>query len=103
MNFQEDRQSDKLTKRLRAGDCLDELRADLERQAREIKPWDADRFPGWVQACGDVLAAVPDELQRIAWAWSLAQALLHNIVGIPQNWVIGLLLSKAAEIQEVGR
>lgn len=89
--------------RLREHDCLSEMRLDLERQAGEIKPWDADRFPGWVQACGEVLAAVPDELQRIAWAWSLTQAVLHHIVGIPQNWMVALLLSKAAEIQAVGR
>jgi hypothetical protein len=79
------------------------MRRELECQAGEIKPWDADRFPGWVQACGAVLAAVPDELQRIAWAWSLTQAVLRHIVGIPQSWMVALLLSTAEEIQKVGR
>lgn len=89
--------------RLREHDCLSEMRRELECQAGEIKPWDADRFPGWVQACGAVLAAVPDELQRIAWAWSLTQAVLRHIVGIPQSWMVALLLSTAEEIQKVGR
>ncbi|MDP2383389.1 MAG: hypothetical protein Q8N00_11350 [Nitrospirota bacterium] len=92
-----------MTTRLREHDCLSEMRVDLERQAGEIKPWDADRFPGWVQACGEVLASVPDELQRIAWAWSLTQAVLHDIIGIPQNWMVAKLLSTAAEIEQVGR
>lgn len=63
-----------MTHRLREEDCLNEMRRDLERQAATVQVWDADGFGAWVSACGDVLAAVPDELQRIAWAWSLAQA-----------------------------
>jgi hypothetical protein len=90
-----------MTTRLREGDCLSEMRKDLERQAATIKPWDADHFPNWVQAGGELLAAVPCEYQRVAWAWSLTQALLHNIVGIPQDTVIGLLLSKAAALKAV--
>lgn len=87
--------------RLREGDCLSELRRDLERQAATVKPWEADEWAGWVRACAELLAAVPDELQRIAWAWSLTQALLRKIVGIPQDLAIGLLLRKAAEIRAV--
>lgn len=91
-----------MTKRLREGDCLNEMRLELERQAATIHVWDADAFGNWVEACGDVLAAVPDELQRVAWAWSLAQAVLAKIVGIPQNLVAGRLLV-AAERKAVKR
>jgi hypothetical protein len=91
-----------MTTRLREGDCLSEMRRELERQARVIKPWDADHFPGWLSAGGELLAAVPDELQRVAWAWSLTQALLSKIVGLPQDLVIGSLLSQAEHIRKVG-
>lgn len=91
-----------MTTRLREGDCLSEMRLELERQAATIHIWDADGFGNWVEACGAVLAAVPDELQRVAWAWSLAQAVLAKIVGIPQNLVAGRLLM-AAERKAVKR
>jgi hypothetical protein len=90
-----------MTKRLREGDCLAELRKDLEAQARVIKPWDGVRFSAWVQACAELLAAVPDELQRVAWAWSLTQELLRTIVGVPHDMIIGTLLVKAREIRVV--
>ena len=90
-------------RRVTEGDCLSELRKDLERQAATVKPWQADEWAGWMRACGDLLAAVPDELQRIAWAWSLAQPVLRSIVGIAPNLLIGTLLSKAAERKAVGR
>jgi len=84
-----------MTKRLREGDCLNEMRMDLERQAVTVQVWDADAFGTWEAACGELLAAVPDELQRVAWAWSLAQALLKKIVGIPHDMVTGRLLLEA--------
>ena len=89
--------------RLREGDCLAELRKDLERQALTLKVWEPESCSAWVEACGELLAAVPEELQRIAWAWFLAQALLKQVVGLPMNFVTELLLRKAAEIQSVRR
>lgn len=86
-----------MTQRLREGDCLNEMRVDLERQAATVQVWDADGFGAWISACGEVLAAVPDELQRVAWAWSLAQAVLKKIVGIPQDMVTGRLLHAAEQ------
>ena len=91
-----------LSMRLRETDCLSEIRKDLERQAATVKPWEADEWPRWIEACGELLAAVPDELQRVAWAWSLAQPVLRSIVGLPPNLLIGTLLSKAAERKVVG-
>lgn len=83
------------TNRIGLTDCLSVMRLDLERQAKTVKPWDADHFPGWVAACGEVLAQVPCELQRISWAWSLAQAVLRGIVGIPHDLMTGFLLRSA--------
>lgn len=90
-----------MTTRLREGDCLAELRKDLERQAVTVRPWEADEWAGWLRACAELLAAVPDELQRIAWAWSLAQPVLRSIVGISQELLMGTLLSKAEMIRKV--
>lgn len=89
-------------RRLREGDCLSELRRDLERQAATVKPWEADEWAAWTRACAELLAAVPDELQCIAWAWSLAQPVLRSIVGVSQEMLIGTLLSKAEMIRKVG-
>jgi len=91
-----------MTKRLREHDCLAELRMDLERQAATVKPWQADEWAGWTRACGELLAAVPDETQRVAWAWSLAQPVLRTIVGLSQEILMGSLLSKAEQIRKVG-
>lgn len=91
-----------MTKRLRENDCLAEMRMDLERQAATVLPWYADEWQAWVQACGDLLAQVPDELQRVAWAWSLGQPVWVRIVGLPQDMLTGLLLSKAEQIRKVG-
>ena len=89
-----------MTHRLREGDCLSELRKDLERQALTLKVWEPESCSTWVEACVELLAAVPDELQRVAWAWSLTQAVLKKIVGIPQDLVTGRLLL-AAERKKV--
>ncbi|MCS6294340.1 MAG: hypothetical protein H8J66_14815 [Nitrospira sp.] len=90
-----------MTHRLREGDCLAELRKDLERQAATLKVWEPESCSTWVEACGELLAVVPVENQRVAWAWSLAQALLKQVVGLPLNYVTDLLLSKVAEIRKV--
>lgn len=91
-----------MTQWIAPNDCLAELRKDLERQAAVVKVWEPESCCAWVSACGELLAAVPDELQRIAWAWSLTQALLTQVVGLPHNYVTELLLTKASE-QKAGR
>lgn len=89
-------------RRIKEGDCLSELRRELDRQAATVQPWQADEWPRWMEACRELLAAVPDELQRIAWAWSLAQPVLRRIVGLAPALLIGALLSKAAARKVVG-
>ena len=84
-------------KRLHERDCLAEMRRELERQAATVKPWQADEWAAWMRACGELLAAVPDDLQRISWAWSLAQPVTVSIVGIAPDLLIGTLLAKANE------
>lgn len=91
-----------MTHRLSERDCLAQLRRDLERQAATVKPWEADEWSGWVRACAELLAVVPDELQRVAWAWSLGQPVLRSIVGLSQEMLTGTLLSKAEMIRKVG-
>ena len=91
-----------MTYRIGERDCLARMRRDLERQAKTVKPWQADEWAGWVRACAELLAAVPDELQRVAWAWSLGQPVLRSIVGLSQEMLTGMLLSKAEQIRKVG-
>lgn len=91
-----------MTHRLSERDCLAQLRRDLERQAATVKPWQADEWAAWMRACAELLAAVPDELQRVNWAWSLARPVLRTIVGISQEILMGSLLSKAEQIRKVG-
>lgn len=90
-----------MTSRISERDCLAQLRRDLERQAATVKPWEADEWAGWVRACAELLAVVPDEAQRIAWAWSLGQPVRRAIVGISQDILMGTLLSKAEMIRKV--
>lgn len=89
-------------RRIGEGDCLAEVRRDLERQAAVVLPWQADEWEGWMQACGELLALVPDELQRIAWAWVLGQPVLRRIIGLPHDVLTGVMLARAAAIRKVG-
>lgn len=84
-------------RRIREGDCLSACLTDLERAARDVRPWDADGWARWISACADLLAAVPDSMQRMAWAWSLEQALSRHLVGLPAGMVSGLLLTRATD------
>ena len=81
--------------RIREGDCLFVLFLDLRSQARTIRPYDADAREGWLTACADLLAQVPDDWQRASWAYFLALDL--NLIGSPLNLVMGLLLARAAQ------
>lgn len=79
-------------RRIGEGDCLAEV----------VLPWQADEWEGWMQACGELLALVPDELQRIAWAWVLGQPVLRRIIGLPHDVLTGVMLARAAAIRKVG-
>lgn len=89
-------------RRISEHDCLAAIRCDLERQAATVKPWQADEWQGWMQACGELLVQVPDELQRVAWAWSMGQPVLRRIVGLPHDMLTGVMLARAAAIRKVG-
>ena len=81
--------------RILEGDCLFELFTDLRSQARRIHPYDADEREGWLASCGEVLAQVPNEAQRVSWAYFLALDL--NLHGSPLNLVMALLLARAVQ------
>ncbi len=83
--------------RIQPHDALFVLFDDLCFQAARIRHWDADRREAWLTACADVLAAVPDEAQRVAWALSLSTRL--SLVGQPVQVVVHLLLARAEEVQ----
>lgn len=90
---------DGIDERVRIGsnDCLAVWHADLRRQAKHVQPYDADAREQWVSACGDLLAQVPDEHQRVSWAYFLALDL--NLIGCPMNFVVGLLLDRAQQVR----
>jgi hypothetical protein len=88
-----------MTTRLSSNDCLAELLAGLRMQARAVRLYDADARENWLASCGQLLAAVPDEHQRTNWAWQLALAL--PVAGAPIDFVMALLLARAAERKAV--
>jgi hypothetical protein len=87
------------SQRLAPNDCLAELLAGLRMRARAVWPYDADAREQWLESCGQLLAAVPDEHQRTNWAWQLALAL--PVAGAPIDFVMALILSRAAERKAV--
>lgn len=80
-------------RRIQPGDCLFTCLQDLEREASELRLSDLSRMRHWSFACADLLAQVPDQGQRLAWADSLGQRM--NRFGISQELVIGELLRLA--------
>lgn len=83
--------------RIREGDCLAVVYADLRRQAKHVQLHDADAREQWVSACGDLLAQVPDEPQRASWSYFLARDL--NLVGCPMHCVVERLLDRAQQVR----
>jgi len=88
--------------RIREGDCLAEWRCALEMAARGLRPWDADRWLPWVEACADLLAAVPHEDQRVSWAYALATPVCEGVVGMPPATVAGLLFARGEAVRAAG-
>lgn len=82
-------------RRIQPTDCLFECLTDLERAGKALAPWDAPGWLTWESACGDLLAAVRCPMQRLSWAWSLAQAFTHRRPGLPMEMVTGHLLQRA--------
>ena len=71
--------------RIREGDALSEMQTELCRQALNLKPYCADERQAFVDAVRQLLDAVPDVHQRMAWAIQLAMActLGMSLQGIP--------------------
>lgn len=80
-------------RRIQPGDCLYACLEDLEREASQLLLSDLSRMRHWSFACADLLAQVPDQAQRLTWAYSLGQRM--NRFGISQELVIGELLRLA--------
>lgn len=80
-------------RRIQPGDCLYVCLQDLQREASELRLSDLPRLRHWSFACADLLAQVPDQAQRLAWADALGQRM--NRFGISQELVIGELLRLA--------
>jgi hypothetical protein len=73
-------------RRIREGDVLSDMHLELCSRALTLKPYDADARHAFVEAARQVLDAVPDRHQRIAWATQLSLACtigmsLHGIPG----------------------
>lgn len=78
--------------RLRPQDCLSACFVDLLAVARTLRPWEGEARQSWTDASRDVLEAVPDADQRVAWAVQLASAFAHTMPGVPLYLVVGMLL-----------
>lgn len=78
--------------RLRPQDCLAELFVGLCGRARRLRPWDGEGRQSWTDASRDLLQAVPDGDQRLAWAVQLADAFAPTIPGVPLYLIVGMLV-----------
>ena len=72
--------------RIREGDALSTMQTELCRQALNLKPYCADERQAFVDAVRQLLDAVPDRHQKMAWSIQLAMACtlgmsLHGIPG----------------------
>ena len=80
--------------RLRPRDCLSECFVDLCAHARTLPPWQDEAWQQWTDASRDLLHAVGDEAQRMAWGVELAMACAPAMPGVPLVLVAGLLLER---------
>lgn len=76
-------------------DCLHDLYRDLACTATRLDPWDADAREGWLAACAQLLAAVPDRDQRAIWTVWLAES--FNVHDLPLQLVAQELWQRAEE------
>jgi hypothetical protein len=78
--------------RIREGDALSTMQTELCRQALNLKPYDADERVTWLTASRQLLGAVRDTPQRMAWAIQLATAFAIALPGAPIEALMGELL-----------
>ena len=79
------------TVRIRETDALYLLFDELCQEAQTLEPWDADARDRWFDRCRQVLAAVPDFAQRLAWQFTLAQRFSLRLPGVNFDLVLALL------------
>ena len=82
--------------RVREGDVLQEMLADLMKQALNLRPYDADERQTFVEAVRQLLDAVPDRYQRMAWSIQLSTActLGMSLHGMPGEFDIQQLFER---------
>jgi len=78
-------------RRIGRQDCLYALFEGLAQQGRSIRLYDADAWAQWSAGCAQVLAAVPDDLQRKSWALALTNAV--SLVGCSKQDVFDTLIA----------
>lgn len=80
--------------RLREGDVLSEMQVELCRTALNLRPYDADARQSFIEAVRQLLNAVPDRHQRMAWSLKIAMActLSMQLHGIPGEFDVRQLL-----------
>ena len=82
--------------RIREGDVLSTMQTDLCRQALNMRPYDADERQAFVEAVRQLLDAVSDPHQKMAWSIQLAMActLGMQLHGIPGEFDVRQLLER---------
>jgi hypothetical protein len=80
--------------RLQPRDCLSECFLDLCAHARTLRPWEGEARQEWTDASRDLLRAVGDEAQRMAWGIELACAFAPTMPGVPLVLIAGMLLER---------
>lgn len=82
--------------RLREGDILAEMHTELCRTAVTLNPSDADARQGFVDAARQLLDAVQDKHQRMAWAIQLSVACTISLQlhGVPGEFDVRQLMER---------
>lgn len=83
-----------MSERLREHDVLADMHMDLCRQALHLTPYDADARLTWLQASRQLLDAVPEKYQRLAWAIQLSTAFAITCPGLPIQSLMGELMGE---------
>ena len=82
--------------RRREGDVLSAMQLELCRTALNLNPYDCDARQSFVDAVRQLLDAVPDRPQKMAWSIQLAMActLGMQLHGIPGEFDVRQLLER---------
>lgn len=83
-----------MSDRLRANDVLADMHMELCLQALRLTPYDADARVTWLHASRQLLDAVPERYQRLAWAIQLSTAFALTCPGLPIQSLMGELMGE---------